>query len=256
MTDQLGGDTITVAAAGVYLPDYDGSNDYRFTGGPVAIGSVKGFAFSILGTRGSLDLIPNREGDTIDFQLGPIAAVNFDRQSIKQIDDVRVRALGKEKTAIEVGGYIGIGKTGVITSPYDKLSVSVSYRHDVNNAHDSEIWQPTVNYLTPLSTKAAVGLFASAEHAGRGYADTYFTISPTQSIASTLPVYNASKGWKNYTVGGLVTYSLTGNLLHGFKLIAGGTSRRMLNDFADSPVVSVAGSKSQWLGAVAIGYTF
>lgn len=118
MTDQLGGDTITVAAAGVYLPDYDGSNDYRFTGGPVAIGSVKGFAFTILGTRGSLDLIPNREGDTIDFQLGPIAAVNFDRQSIKQIDDVRVRALGKEKTAIEVGGYIGIGKTGVITSPY------------------------------------------------------------------------------------------------------------------------------------------
>jgi len=134
--------------------------------------------------------------------------------------------------------------------------VSVSYRHDVNNAHDSEIWQPTINYLTPLSTKAAVGLFASAEHAGRGYADTYFTISPTQSIASTLPVYNASKGWKNYTVGGLVTYSLTGNLLHGFKLIAGGTYRRMLNDFADSPVVSVAGSKSQWLGAVAIGYTF
>lgn len=151
---------------------------------------------------------------------------------------------------------MGVGKTGVITSPYDKLSVTLSYRHDVNNSHDSAIWQPTVSYLMPVSTKAALALFGSAEHAGRGYANTYFSITPTQSAVSTLPVYNASKGWKSYTLGGAVTYSLTGDLLQGFKLVAGGTYVRLLNDFADSPVTSIAGSKSQWLGAVGIGYTF
>jgi len=249
-------DTITVGAAGVYLTDYEGSNDYRWVPAPAAIGSVKGFSFLVAGNRASVDLIPNQPGPSWDVQAGPIGVVNFNRSSIKSIDDRRVRALGEVKTAIELGGYVGIGKTGLITSPYDKLSVSLSYRHDVAGAHDSGIWQPSVNYLTPLSTKAAVGLFASAERAGRGYATSYFSVSPAQTIASGLPTYNARGGWKNYTVGALATYSLTGNLLKGFKLVAGGTYRRMLNDFADSPVTSVAGSKNQWLGAVGLAYTF
>ena len=249
-------DSVTVGAAGVYLTDYEGSNDYRWTPAPAAIGSVKGFSFTLAGNRLSVDLIPNRPGPTWDIQAGPIGVVNFNRNNIDNIDDRRVRALGEVKTAIELGGYVGIGKTGVITSPYDKLSVTVSYRHDVANAHDSGIWQPSVNYITPLSPKAAVALFGSAERAGRGYATTYFSVSPTLTIASGLPTYKARGGWKNYTVGGLATYSLTGNLLKGFKLVAGGTYRRMLNDFADSPLVSIAGSKNQWLGAVGLAYTF
>ncbi|MCP3736038.1 MipA/OmpV family protein [Sphingomonas sp. RP10(2022)] len=249
-------DTVTVGAAGVYLTDYEGSNDYRWTPAPAAIGSVKGFSFTLAGNRLSVDLIPNQPGASWDVQAGPIGVVNFNRNSLKSIDDPRVRALGKVDTAIELGGYVGIGKTGVITSPYDKLSVTVSYRHDVAGAHDSGIWQPSVNYLTPLSTKAAVAVFASAEHAGRGYATTYFSVSPTQTIASGLPTYNARGGWKNYTLGGLATYSLTGNLLKGFKIVAGGTYRRMLNDFGDSPLVSIAGSRNQWLGAVGLAYTF
>lgn len=249
-------DSITVGAAGVYLSDYEGSNDYRLTAAPAAIGSVKGFAFTLAGNRASVDLIPNTPGPSWDIQAGPIGVVNFNRSSLKSIDDARVRALGKVDTAIELGGYVGVGKTGVITSPYDKLSVTVSYRHDVAGAHDSGLWQPTINYLTPLSTKAAVAFFGSAEHAGRGYATTYFSVSPAQSIASGLPTYNARSGWKNYTLGGLATYSLTGNLLKGFKIVAGGTYTRILNDFADSPVVSVAGSKNQWLGAVGLAYTF
>lgn len=252
----LDGDSITLAVGGAYLTDYEGSNDYSWTAAPAAIGSVKGFSFTLVGNRASIDLIPNPPGQSWDIEAGPIGVVNFNRSNIDSIDDARVRALGELDTAIELGGYVGLGKTGVITSPYDRLSVTVSYRHDVSDVHDSGIWQPTVNYFTPLSLKAAVGLFASAEHAGGGYARTYFSISPTDSTASGLPVYNARGGWKNYTVGGLATYSLTGNLLHGVKLVAGGTYRRMLNDFADSPLVSQAGSKNQWLGAVGLAYTF
>ncbi|VVS96289.1 MltA-interacting MipA family protein [Sphingomonas sp. EC-HK361] len=249
-------DTITVGAAIVSIPDYEGSDDSRITGAPGAIGSYKGFGFVLAGNRLSVDLIPDRGGEGIDFQAGPIAVVNFNRSSLNSIDDPRIRALGKVDTAIELGGYVGVGKTGVITSPYDRLSVSLSYRHDVAGAHDSGIWQPTVNYLTPLSRKAAVALFASAEHADSGYADTYFTVTSTQAVASGLPAYRARSGWKNYTLGALGTYALTGDLLHGWKVVAGGTYGRLLNDFGDSPVVSIAGSRSQWLGALGLAYTF
>lgn len=254
--DDLNRDTITIGVAGAYLPDYEGSDDYRVVPGPAAIGSVSGFNFQLVGNRLSVDLIPNRPGPGWDFQLGPLGVVNFNRNSRKSIDDVRVKALPERDVAIELGGYVGVGKTGVITSPYDRLSVSVSYRHDVSDVHDSGIWQPSISYFTPLSRKAAVGLFGSAEHVNGKYGRTYFSVSPAETLVSGLPTYTAGSGWKNYSIGAVGTYSLTGDLLHGFKLVAGGTYKRMLNDYGDSPLVSIAGSRSQWLGAVGIAYTF
>jgi len=252
----LARDTVTVGVAGAYIPDYEGSDDYRFVPGPAAIGSVDGFNFSVLGNRASVDLIRDKPGPGIDLQFGPVAVVNLNRTNHKSIDDPRVAALPERDTAIELGGYVGIGKTGVITSPYDKLSVSVSYRRDVSGDHHSGIWQPSVSYLTPLSTKAAVALFGSMQHVERGYNQTYFGITPDDAIASGLPAYSAHGGWKNWSLGGAFTYSLTGNLLHGVKLVAGANYTRLLGSAADSPIVRIAGSRSQWLGAVGLAYTF
>jgi outer membrane scaffolding protein for murein synthesis (MipA/OmpV family) len=252
----VGGDSVTVGVAAAYVPDYEGSNNYRLVPGPAAIGSIKGFSFQVLGNRASVDLIPNRPGPNWDIQLGPVAVVNFNRTSGRNIDDPRVRALPDRDTAIELGGYVGIGKTGVITSPYDRLSATVSYRHDVSGVHDSGIWTPSISYLTPLSLKAAAGLTVSADRVERGYGREYFDVTAADSLNSGLPVYRARGGWKSYTIGAFGTYSLTGNLLHGFKLVAGGTYKRMINDYGDSPVTSVAGSRDQWLGAVGLAYTF
>ncbi|WP_299421800.1 MipA/OmpV family protein [Sphingomonas bacterium] len=250
------GDHVTIGAGGVYLPDYEGSDHYVFRGAPGAIGSIGGFAFTIAGNRASIDLIPNPTGPKWDIQAGPIAVVNFNRSSLKGIDDPRIRALGKRSTAIEVGGFVGIGKTGVVTSDYDSLNFSVSYRKGVSGAHRAGIWSPTINYLTPLSTKAAVGVFASAEYADRGYGKAYFDVDAAQSLASGLPVFSTRKGWKDYSLGALATVAITGDLLHGFKLVGGGTYTRLLNDFAASPVVSIAGDRSQWMGVLGLAYTF
>ncbi|MGI4732554.1 MAG: MipA/OmpV family protein [Janthinobacterium lividum] len=256
MAADLGKDSVTIGGGGVYLPDYEGSNDYRFTAAPAAIGTIKGFNFQLIGNRFNVDLIPDSRNSTIDFQAGPVAVLNFNRDSLKQIDDPRVRALGELGNAFELGGFVGIGKTGVITSPYDKLSVSVSYRHDLSGVSDSNVITPSISYLTPLSLKSAVALFASADHTGAGYAQTYFGVTPQQSVASGLPIYYPNGGWKSFTVGGIATYSLTGNLLHGFKIVAGGTYTTMMGDFADSPLIRIAGSGNQWLGAAGLAYTF
>ncbi|RZM09285.1 MAG: MipA/OmpV family protein, partial [Sphingomonas sp.] len=111
-------------------------------------------------------------------------------------------------------------------------------------------------YFTPLSTKSAVGLFATAEHVSDKYARYYFNVTPAGSVASGLPTFNADGGWKNFQVGAIGTYALTGDLLHGWKIVAGGTYSRLMNDFKDSPIVSIAGDRDQWLGTVGIAYTF
>lgn len=255
--ERLSGDSVTIGIGGAYMPDYEGSNDYRILPVPAAIGSLGGVNFQVLGNRASADLMTADPGASWDIQAGPMAAVNFMRSNRQSIGDPRVRRLGERDTAIEVGGYLGIGKSGVITSPYDKLSFSVSYRHDVAGVHKSGIWQPTFNYFTPLSRKAAIGLFASAEHVDQQYVRTYYNVSPNGADASGLPVYQRGKGgWKNWTVGVAGGHSLTGDLLRGFKLVGGATYRRMLGDVARSPLVSIAGSRSQWMGVLGLAYTF
>jgi outer membrane scaffolding protein for murein synthesis (MipA/OmpV family) len=250
------GDFAMVAVGVATLPDYEGSDDYRWAPVPAATGRVSGFGFELAGTRASIDLIPDRGGDGFDFQAGPSINVNLNRTSIKGIDDPRIKALGKLDTAVEVGGFFGIAKSGVITSQYDRLAVRATYRKDVTNTSKAGTFVPSITYVTPLSHKAMVGTFFSATRAEKGYADAYFSVTPTGAAVSGLPVYNAQGGWKDWTVGFGGMVSLTGNLQHGLQLFAGGTYRKLLGDFGDSPIVSVAGSRNQWLGSAGLAYSF
>lgn len=251
---KLGGDTLTIGAGVARVPSYEGSDTSRWIPAGAARGSVSGFDFATRGTKLYVDLARGKPGPGYDFQLGPVVSVNLDRSS--GIDDVRVEALGKRKVALELGGYVGFGRTGVLTSDYDTLSASVSYVRDVTNIHDSYVITPEISYGTPLSRKAFVGVSASAIYAGGGYARTYFSVDAPGALRSGLPVFNARRGWKNYSVSGLASYALTGDLLGGLSLVAGGSYSRLLNDFAASPVTRVAGDRNQWFGTVGLAYTF
>ncbi len=246
---------LTIGAGMAWIPDYEGSDDKRFTPLPAANGTIAGMSFTVLGNRASLDLIPDREGQGWNFQLGPVAVLNLNRTNRDAIEDLRVRALGEIDTAVEVGGYVGIGKTGLIHD-YDTLSLSVSYRYDVTRIHRSGIITPSVNYTTPLSTKALVGVFASAEIVQDRYARTYFGVTPAGSIASGLPAFTPRGGQKDISFGGLFTYALTGNLTKGLALVTGFNYRKLVGDFADSPLVSIAGNRHNWTVGAGLALTF
>ncbi len=99
-------------------------------------------------------------------------------------------------------------------------------------------------------------MFVSAERVGEGYADRYFSIDQGQSLASGLPIYNARSGWKNWTLGALAGHSISGDLRSGWQLFGTVVYRKLLNDFADSPIVARNGSSNQWLGALGVAYSF
>ncbi len=247
---------LTLGVGAAYFPDYEGSSHNRWTPIPVANGTVAGMSFTLVGNRAQLDVIPNGTGPGWDIQLGPVAVYNMNRSNRDAIHDPRVRALGEVDSALEVGGYFGIGRTGLITSDFDKLSVTISYRKDVTKVHRAGVWNPVITYSTPLSTKAMISLSASAEIVEDRYARTYFGVTPAQSVASGLPIFRPEGGQKDITFGGYVAYALTGNLTKGLSLVAGGTYRKLVNDFADSPLVSIAGDRNQWTGAAGLALTF
>ncbi|WP_298396298.1 MipA/OmpV family protein [Sphingobium sp.] len=251
--------SLTVGLGVAAIPSYEGSDDYRMLPLPQVRGKVKDHSFWTRGASVYVDAIADPEGEGWDFELGPMATVRFDRSSIKNIRDDAVRALGKRDVAVEVGGFVGIGKTGVITSPYDMLSARVAVAKDVAGAHDSYVVTPQIEYMTPLSRTAFVGMGLSAEYVGKKYGRTYFDISPEDAVASGLPAYDMAgrgSGFKRVSLSLAGGKSLSGDLRKGWALFAAGSYSRMLGDYADSPVVSIAGSKNQWVGAVGIGYTF
>jgi MipA family protein len=251
---EIGGDSITLGLGVATVPDYEGSNDNRIIPFPAARGSVAGYSFSTRGPRLFVDLVKNEPGPTWDYQLGPVVSLNFNR--VGDVEDDRVQALGKKKVALELGGYIGIGKTGVLTSDYDKLSASVAFYQDVTGIHKSYVITPQIDYGTPLSRKAYVGISGNFSYVGSGYADSYFGITRAQAVRSGLTRYNPDGGWKNWSLSALGNYAITGDLLGGLSAVAGVSYSRLLGDFKRSPIVLTAGDRDQWYGAVGLAYTF
>lgn len=252
--DMLDGDMITVGVAAGFTPSYEGSDTYVLTVVPGIRGRLSGINFTIRGNRFNADLVPTRGGPGWDIQAGPVAQLNFNRSVA--IRDPHVRLLPRPGTAIELGGFVGIGRQGVVTSDYDKLTLSVSYAHDVAGVHDSYVVTPSFDYGTPLSRKAYVGINVSGTYMGEGYARTYFGITPADSTASGLPAFTARAGWKDVTVSTIGMVSLTGDLTGGLQLMGGVSWRRLLGDAAASPVTSVAGSRDQFTGLAGLAFTF
>jgi outer membrane scaffolding protein for murein synthesis (MipA/OmpV family) len=248
------GNTLTIGVGAGYVPSYEGSDDYSLIPAAVVRGKVGGHSFFTRGLQLYLDVIPEPPGPGIDIAIGPVVGVRLNRTS--GIKDARVKALGKLDTAIEVGGFVGIGRTGVLTSDYDNLSVRVSYLKDVGGAHESHVITPSIEYGTPLSRNAYVGLSLSADFVGDGYADYYYDVTPAGSLASGLATYDADGGFKSWSLSLAGAHSLTGDLLGGLGLFAVGAYTRLRGDFADSPIVSTAGSRHQWFGAIGLSYTF
>lgn len=246
--------SLTIGIGGAYMPSYEGSNDYILTPVGAARGKIHDFSFFTRNTQLYINAIPTPSGPGVDFELGPIVGINFNRNT--RLVDPRIEALGRRKLAVEAGGFIGIGKTGLITSDYDNLTVRVAYVHDVSGIYKSYVITPQIQYTTPLSRKAFVGLSASADYAGTGYATAYYDVDAAGALRSGLPVFTGRKGWKQVTFGVVGGHALTGDLLHGLGLFFTGSYSRLQNDFAASPVTSVAGSPNQWFGALGLGYTF
>jgi outer membrane protein len=248
-----GSDNFTIGLGASYVPSYEGSDDYQISGAALLRGRVSGFTFYSRATALYFDLIREAPNAPLNVELGPMANVRFDRSS--RIEDDRVEALGELDTAIELGGFAGLTKNGVLHG-YDFLTARIDVVRDVTDTHDSTVIAPNLEYGTPLSTTFFIGASLSAEHVGGRYARTYYGVTPAGALASGLAPYDPDGGWKNARGTLLGTWSLSGDLRRGLALFAVGSYSRMLGDFKRSPIVADAGDADQYFAALGLSYTF
>ena len=245
------GDNWTVAVGAAINPDYSGSDDYRIIPAVAVRGTIGNISVSTKATYLYADLVPR--GKSIDIDAGPIVGVRLNRTG--KIKDDFVDLLPDRKAAIEVGGFAGISVHN-LTNPYDSLSFRLDVLHDIGNAHKSTVFSPNIDFSTPLSRKTYASASVGAEFVSNKFADYYFSISPTDSLASGLPAFNASGGMKSWKVGLLLNQSITGDLTGGLSLFGLVNYSRLVGDFKRSPIVSDRGSPNQWLLGAGLAYTF
>ncbi len=250
-------DYIAIAGGVLSSPDYNGSDDRRILPAFYVRGRVSGYSFSTRGTNFQVDLIRHRRGQKTDWKFGPIVSLRADRTG--SVKDPQVNALGKRKLAVEAGFFTGVTHTGVITSDYDQIGFRLVALKDVSGRHGSWAASPTIDYGTPLSKRAFIGLSASVNFYGKGFGRYYYDVDALGSAASGLPVYTGA-GQKatagKYTLGVAGAYALSGDLRKGFVMIGGAQYGRLLSRYADSPVVSQVGSADQWLFGGGLAYQF
>ena len=242
------GDRVTVGFGLGASPDYEGSNDYRLQPGGILQGKVSGIEFQMRGLNLYTDFLPDRGMTRL--VLGPVVQLRLDRTG--DIKDPRVAVLGSRKTAVEVGLTAGIGKRGFLIPPAS-LNFDVTFLHDVAGAHRSYVITPALSLASPVSQRGFARLGVSADYVGKGYAATYFDVAP----GGPLPAYAThGAGLKSVGTSLLYTHDLGGNPRKGLGLFVLGNYKRLLGQFADSPIVRDAGSAGQAFGVAGIAYSF
>lgn len=246
-------DRLTLGVAVAVSPSYDGSDNYRPNPGGLIQGQVSGFSFAARGTNLFVDLIREAPSDKIDIVGGPVVQLRFERNG--NVRDSQVAALGKIKPALELGGYVGIGKSGLL-NPFDKLQFDVSYRGDISGIHNSALITPTISYITPLSRRTLVLLSFSADHVGRKYGQTYFDVPTTANGSGLAPYAVQGSGWKSAGSNFLLVQSLGPDIRKGWSIFASGGYSKILGQYARSPIVADAGSPDQFIGFAGLAYSF
>jgi MipA family protein len=250
---------INVGIGAGLIPTYAGSDDYFLFPVPLVTGRLAGVGFRPAGAGVTFDVLSPQptvlqSNKKPQVSLGPTFRFRVDR-AVNPRDEV-VAAAGELDTAFELGIAGGVTFPGVL-NPADSLTIGTALRWDVAGAHKGRVIEPVVSYLTPINLGVLVQLNATMEIVDDAFARYYFTVTPAQSAASGLPVFDGSGGVNRIGTNATVAIDLDGNALNGgFNIFALAGYSRLLGDGARNPFTAVRGNPNQFLVGLGVGYTF
>ncbi len=230
--------TIGIAA----LPDYEGADDHRIL--PLVDGKLF-WGERYIAVEGPAIRANVLNSETVEF--GPIASFTFGRDA--EIEDQAVARLGRIDDAYEVGlfGAVNFDVTG-----NDTLRIGLQGVQDVSDVHDGFVITGSATYTAPVGKRLTLMFDLGASYASDDYAETYFSVTPAGTLASGLATFNAEGGLKDVGAQLTATYLVGDN----WGIAANAGYRRLLGDFADSPVVAVGGNPDQLSGGLGVFFTF
>jgi outer membrane protein len=231
----------TFGLGAIFVPQFESSSDFTTRIAPNF--SFKNDEISLRSSGPGLeaDLLSSRALDA-----GPILRYNFGRTG-SNIDNAQVSALPDIEGGIELGGYVQLNfPVGGLNT---FLSPRISFVQGVQGGATGTQVEASVGLLR-LQGDWTLGSRASATYANADYMTTNFGVGA--GSASGLAPFNAGSGIKDVGLSLFANYKINEQLS-----ITGVTGYKVLmNDAADSPIVSVAGSSEYIFASAGINFGF
>jgi outer membrane protein len=229
--------TLTLGIEAGVLPTYEGSDRYmvrpfplidiRKAGTPPRFHAPRdGFGFGII--------------DTGTFRAGPTAKIRFPR---RESDDADLRGLGVDY-AIEIGGFADYW-----VAPW--LRTRAELRQGFGGHHGvlADLTADVVYPLTPQLTLSGGPRLTLATGKAE---DPYFSVTASQAVTSGLPTYTAHGGVHSWGAGGQARYAFSPQWA-AYTYVE---YQRLGGDAANSPLVTMRGSRDQFQVGTGVTYSF
>ena len=236
-----------IGIAGLYRPDYEGSDDYegkvapfgKYQWGSGRYVSLGGTSGTEQAARLKANILATDTGSI--WQFGPLLQYRLERSDVH---NNKVDKMKDVDAATEAGAFVGMD-----SGPW---SASVSFATDVSDNHDGSLLYFNGGYDIPVNDRFKLNLGAHLTWASDDYMETYFGVKPKNSARSGLPKYTASSGIKDtgLALTGTYAFNKTWGLLGNVQYT------RMLNDAEDSPLVKKVGDENQYEAVLAVTYSF
>lgn len=228
--------SFAVGGGGAIKPEFEGSEDYEIVAVPSLRVERGSYYASLDGYTLRANVVPSEV-----YSFGPY--VNY-RPKRGSAENDAIDAMENVDPALEVGAFGSMFLNGFI------LNGTIS--QDVTNGHNG--WLATVGTGIGFPVGDSFGMSAviSTSYASGNYMSTYFGIDGDNAARSGLDAYDADGGFKDVGLTLSARYTITSSLA----LSGSATFSRLIGDAADSPIVDDEGSENQFLGALALVYSF
>lgn len=231
--------SLSVGAGGLLTPAYKGDDDYRLLLLP-NIQVAYGDRFFASVQDGVGYNVINRE----NLRVGPIARIEFSRDEDgsqpfaiagERSDDLI--GLGDVGTTIELGGF----------AEFDvgPLTASLEARQAVNG-HDGFVADVGLRYggrTFAVGPPVIYSFGPRLKIVDDNFTGAYFSVTPGQSLASGLPVFDADGGLYSVGAGATFILPLSRDNRMSAVLIAG--YDHLTGDAGDAPLVELRGARDQ-----------
>ncbi len=229
---------LVVGATGMVAPDFDGAKDLMFSVSPIIS----------LGKAGPEARFTSRD-DNISISLFDNGAVRaglngkilFTRD---EDDSDALRGLDPVRWGAELGGFAEF-------YPTDWLRVRGEVRQGIRT-HDGVVAELRADAFHDVTPAVRISGGPRLMAASADYFDTYYGVTPSESVDSGLAAYDPGGGVGGVGVGGAIDWKTTDQ----FTTSLFGEYQRLVGPAADSSLVEQRGSANQFTFGVSASYRF
>lgn len=230
--------TITLGIEGAAVPRYDGADDLVFRPSPIVdvrkAGTPprfhsprQGFGFGLL--------------EFGQFRAGPVGKLRYSRH---EGDSPDLRGLGDIDWAVEIGGFAEYW-------PVQWLRAYAEVRQGIGG-HNGIVSDILIDAVIPVTAQLTLSAGPRLTLQSAKAVSPYFDVTPAQSVASGLPVYDAGGGVTSWGVGAQACYQWSPQ----WATYAYVEYQRLSGDVANSPLVSLRGTRDQVMVGAGVSYAF